>query len=55
MRIIAAVRGALCAIPAAAAAQHEHHRVTPLFASYAVGGAPREDAPVRTQSPGRIF
>ncbi len=26
-----------------------------LFASYAVGGAPREDAPVRTQGPARIF
>lgn len=26
-----------------------------LFASYAVGGAPREDAPVRTQGPPRIF
>jgi ferric enterobactin receptor len=26
-----------------------------LFASYAVGGAPREDAPVRTEGPARIF
>jgi outer membrane receptor protein involved in Fe transport len=26
-----------------------------LFASYAVGGAPREDAPGRTQGPARIF
>ena len=26
-----------------------------LFASYAVGGAPREDAPVRTKGPARIF
>ncbi|HEX8361125.1 MAG TPA: TonB-dependent receptor [Longimicrobium sp.] len=26
-----------------------------LFASYAVGGAPREDAPVRPQGPARIF
>lgn len=26
-----------------------------LFASYAVGGAPREDAPVRAQGPARIF
>jgi ferric enterobactin receptor len=26
-----------------------------LFASWAVGGAPREDAPVRTQGPARIF
>ena len=26
-----------------------------LFASYAVGGAPREDAPVRTHGPARIF
>ena len=26
-----------------------------LFASYAVGGAPREDAPVRPEGPGRIF
>jgi hypothetical protein len=26
-----------------------------LFASYAVGGAPREDAPVRTEDPARIF
>ncbi|HEX5727186.1 MAG TPA: TonB-dependent receptor [Longimicrobiaceae bacterium] len=26
-----------------------------LFVSYAVGGAPREDAPVRTQGPARIF
>ena len=26
-----------------------------LFASYAVGGAPREDAPVRTEGPPRIF
>ena len=26
-----------------------------LFASYAVGGAPREDAPVRTERPARIF
>jgi outer membrane receptor protein involved in Fe transport len=26
-----------------------------LFASYAVGGAPREDAPARTQGPVRIF
>jgi outer membrane receptor protein involved in Fe transport len=26
-----------------------------LFASYAVGGAPREDEPVRTQGPARIF
>ncbi|MET0396763.1 MAG: TonB-dependent receptor [Longimicrobiaceae bacterium] len=26
-----------------------------LFASYAVGGAPREDAPARTQGPARIF
>jgi outer membrane receptor protein involved in Fe transport len=26
-----------------------------LFASYAVGGAPREDAPVRAERPGRIF
>ena len=26
-----------------------------LFASYAVGGSPREDAPVRTESPARIF
>ena len=26
-----------------------------LFASYAVGGAPREDAPARTEGPARIF
>ena len=26
-----------------------------LFASYAVGGAPREDVPVRTEGPARIF
>ena len=26
-----------------------------LFASYAVGGAPREDAPVRTEGPARVF
>jgi outer membrane receptor protein involved in Fe transport len=26
-----------------------------LFASYAVGGAPRDDAPVRTEGPARIF
>ena len=26
-----------------------------LFASYAVGGAPREDAPVRTEGRARIF
>jgi hypothetical protein len=26
-----------------------------LFASYAVGGAPRDDAPVRTERPARIF
>ena len=26
-----------------------------LFASYAVGGAPREDAPGRTEGPARIF
>jgi hypothetical protein len=26
-----------------------------LFASYAVGGAPREDAPVRAEGPARIF
>ena len=26
-----------------------------LFASYAVGGVPREDAPVRTERPARIF
>jgi hypothetical protein len=26
-----------------------------LFASYAVGGEPREDAPVRTNGPPRIF
>ena len=26
-----------------------------LFASHAVGGAPREDAPVRTEGPARIF
>jgi outer membrane receptor protein involved in Fe transport len=26
-----------------------------LFASYAVGGAPREDAPVRTEGPARFF
>jgi hypothetical protein len=26
-----------------------------LFASYAVGGTPREDAPVRTEGPARIF
>ncbi len=26
-----------------------------LFASYAVGGAPREDAPVRTEGSARIF
>jgi outer membrane receptor protein involved in Fe transport len=26
-----------------------------LFASYAVGGAPRDDTPVRTQGPARIF
>jgi outer membrane receptor protein involved in Fe transport len=26
-----------------------------LFASYAVGGAPRDDAPVRTEDPARIF
>ena len=26
-----------------------------LFASYAMGGAPREDAPVRTRGPARIF
>jgi outer membrane receptor protein involved in Fe transport len=26
-----------------------------LFASYAVGGAPREDAPARAERPGRIF
>ena len=26
-----------------------------LFASCAVGGAPREDAPARTQGPARIF
>jgi outer membrane receptor protein involved in Fe transport len=26
-----------------------------LFASYAVGGAPREDAPARTERPARIF
>ncbi len=26
-----------------------------LFASYAVGGAPREDAPVRREGPARIF
>jgi outer membrane receptor protein involved in Fe transport len=26
-----------------------------LFASYAVGGAPREDAPVRSEGPARIF
>jgi ferric enterobactin receptor len=26
-----------------------------LFASYAVGGAPREDTPVRTEGPARIF
>jgi hypothetical protein len=26
-----------------------------LFASYAVGGAPREDAPVRMEGPARIF
>jgi hypothetical protein len=26
-----------------------------VFASYAVGGAPREDAPVRTEPPARIF
>ena len=26
-----------------------------LFASYAVGGGPREDAPVRTEGPARIF
>jgi outer membrane receptor protein involved in Fe transport len=26
-----------------------------LFASYAVGGAPREDAPIRTERPARIF
>ena len=26
-----------------------------LFASYAVGGAPREEAPVRTEGPARIF
>ena len=25
------------------------------FAFYAVGGAPREDAPVRTEGPARIF
>lgn len=38
----------------------ESHRRTArpllsLFASYAVGGAPREDAPVRTEGPARIF
>jgi hypothetical protein len=26
-----------------------------LFASYAVGGAPRDDAPQRTEGPARIF
>ena len=26
-----------------------------LFASYAVGGAPRDDAPARTEGPARIF
>jgi hypothetical protein len=26
-----------------------------LFASYAVGGAPREDAPARTEGPAHIF
>jgi hypothetical protein len=26
-----------------------------LFASYAVGGGPREDAPARTEGPARIF
>jgi outer membrane receptor protein involved in Fe transport len=39
--------------------QESRRRTAPpllsLFASYAVGGAPREDAPVRTQGPARIF
>jgi hypothetical protein len=38
----------------------ESRRRTPrpllsLFASWAAGGAPREDAPVRTEGPARIF
>jgi ferric enterobactin receptor len=39
--------------------QESRRRTAPpllsLFASWAVGGAPREDAPVRTQGPARIF
>lgn len=35
--------------------RHTERPLLSLFASWAVGGAPREDAPVRTQGPARIF
>jgi hypothetical protein len=35
--------------------RHTTRPLLSLFASYAVGGAPREDAPVRTHGPARIF
>jgi outer membrane receptor protein involved in Fe transport len=35
--------------------RHTARPLLSLFASYAVGGVPREDAPVRTEGPARIF